>query len=84
MSERIIDHPISSAGPVKTLIVLIAWTLFAFAGAYHWTTFPLLAGAMLLGAIVFAKRLDQGLHAAGHRRIERRGMKYFHPELGSG
>ncbi len=52
MSERIIDHPISSAGPVKTLIVLIAWTLFAFAGAYHWTTFPLLVGAMLLGAIV--------------------------------
>ena len=45
MSERIIDHPISSAGPVKTLIVLIAWTLFAFAGAYHWTTFPLLVGA---------------------------------------
>jgi O-Antigen ligase len=52
MSERIIDHPISSAGPVKTLIVLIAFTLFAFAGAYHWTTLPLLAGAMLLGAIV--------------------------------
>jgi hypothetical protein len=44
MSERIIDHPISSAGPVETLIV-IAWTLFAFAGAYHWTTFPLLVGA---------------------------------------
>jgi hypothetical protein len=52
MSERIIDHPISSAGPVKTLIILVAWTLFAFAGAYHWTTLPLLAGAMVLGAIV--------------------------------
>jgi hypothetical protein len=55
MSERIIDHAISSAGPVKTLIVLIAWTLFAFAGAYYWTMLPLLADAMLLGAIVIRR-----------------------------
>src|SRR5262245_11154611 len=52
MSERIIDHSISSAGHVRTHIVLIGWTLFAFAGAYHWTMLPLLAGAVLLGAIV--------------------------------
>src|SRR5262245_38108006 len=52
MSERIIDHPINPAGPIRTLIALLAWTLFAFAGAYHWTMLPLLAGAVLLGASV--------------------------------
>jgi putative inorganic carbon (HCO3(-)) transporter len=30
----------------------VGWTLFAFAGAYRWTTIPLIAGAILLTLIV--------------------------------
>ena len=52
MSERIIDHPISSAGPSQDAhrphrsdAFCLRWRLSV------WTTFPLLAGAMLLGAI---------------------------------
>ena len=41
------------ARPAWTLVALIAWTLFAFAGANLWTTLPLVAAAILL---VFALR----------------------------
>ena len=34
------------------LIVLVGWSLFAFAGAYTWTAIPLLAGALWLTGIV--------------------------------
>ena len=36
------------AGSAWTLVALAAWTLFAFAGAYLWTTLPLVAAAILL------------------------------------
>jgi len=31
-------------------VLLAAWTLFAFAGAYTWTTVPLVGGAILIAA----------------------------------
>jgi len=34
------------------LLLLAGWSLFAFAGAYFWTTVPLAAGALVLGAWV--------------------------------
>ena len=38
--------------PAWTLVALAGWTLFAFAGAYPWTTLPLLPGAFLLVVVV--------------------------------
>jgi O-antigen ligase len=40
------------SGPALTLVALLAWTLFAFAGALPWTTIPLIAGALVLTALV--------------------------------
>ena len=34
------------------LLALVVWSLFAFGGAYAWTTVPIIAGAVALAAIV--------------------------------
>jgi O-antigen ligase len=33
------------------LVIVAAWALFAFAGAYRWTVVPILAGAVVLAAV---------------------------------
>src|SRR6266851_4241629 len=38
----------SGGGGSAALVVIAAWTLFAFAGAYAWTTVPLVCGAVAL------------------------------------
>ncbi|PYR48550.1 MAG: hypothetical protein DMF95_14265 [Acidobacteria bacterium] len=38
----------SARGGSTALVAIAAWTLFAFAGAYPWTTVPLVCGAVVL------------------------------------
>jgi O-antigen ligase len=51
----------SGGGGSAALVVIAAWTLFAFAGAYAWTTVPLVCGAVVL-AIRERPPIGRGSH----------------------
>jgi O-antigen ligase len=42
------DDAVDATGGSIALVVLAAWTVFAFAGAYTWTLVPLVCGALVL------------------------------------
>src|SRR5207247_199359 len=46
-------RPRSRSAGARVLVALAAWSVFAFAGAYPWTTIPLLAG---VAALAFVER----------------------------